>query len=78
MVLYSGFCLFIHACAQASHGASRHMGSLPGVSGLSGMHVHALVPFRSIVPSQSLTVAPLAIDAGAALMALAILSGCLA
>src|SRR3546814_12671367 len=66
----------IHACAHSIAFASMHIGSGPGVVGLSGMHVNALVPWRSvrIVPSAPVAtiVASLATRAGAARMALAI------
>src|ERR1700692_1345856 len=60
---------------------SMHMGSGPGVAGLSGIHVNSLVPLRSvrILPWASIVtmVAFLATPAGAALMALFIRSASL-
>src|SRR6516225_3727572 len=53
---------------------STHMGSTPG-DGLSGMHVQPFVPcFNTFMLGMSITVASLAIDAGAAESALLILS----
>src|SRR2546428_482417 len=53
-----------------------HIGSGPGVVGLSGIHVNPFVPLRRVrmLPSDSIatTVAPFATLAGAAFMALAI------
>src|SRR5580704_2597589 len=61
--------------------ASAHIGSGPGVAGLSGMQVKPLVPLRSvrILPSASIAtmVAFLPTAAGAALMALLISSASL-
>src|SRR5205085_2737838 len=61
--------------------ASMHMGSGPGVAGLSGMQVNPFFPSRSvrIFPPASIatTVAPLATLAGAAFMALAMSSASL-
>src|SRR4029077_8885358 len=53
---------------------SAHIGSGPGVAGLSGMQVNPLLPLRSVcMPLSSMvtTVAPLATLAGAAPVALA-------
>src|SRR5215470_2107677 len=67
--------LAIHACAHSSHVLSRHMGSLPGVVGSSGKHIHPFVPLRKTggwslsFAGQSRMVAFLAMAAGAALMA---------
>src|SRR5260370_2360821 len=64
----------IHSIALAS----AHIGSGPGVAGLSGMHVKPLVPLRRtrILPSASIAtiVAFFPTAAGAALMALLIRS----
>src|SRR5258708_7299826 len=63
-----------HACTQSMAFLSMHMGSGPGVAGLSGMQVNPLLPLRSvrILPSASIATmeAFLATLAGAALMAL--------
>src|SRR5512132_671359 len=71
----SGALCDIHAPAHAIAFLSRHIGSGPGVAGLSGMHVKLLVPARSVrmVPSAAMLtiVAFFETDAGAALMALA-------
>src|ERR1700737_3115963 len=68
----------IHACAHSIEFASRHIGSGPGVTGLSGMQVKPFVPLRSvrIVPSASIatSVAPFATLDGAAFIALAMSS----
>ena len=60
----------IHACAHLAALASMHIGSGPGVAGLSGMQVQPLLPLRSsvILPSAPtvITDALCAIDAGAA------------
>src|ERR1700688_3337272 len=60
---------------------SMHMGSGPGVAGLSGMQVNPLLPLRSvrILPSASIVtmVAFLPTPAGAAFMALLIRSASL-
>src|SRR5437870_3414055 len=68
----------IHACAHSIELASRHIGSGPGVTGLSGMQVKPFVPLKSvrIVPSASIVtiVAPFATLGGAAFFALAISS----
>src|SRR5438309_12113074 len=65
----------IHACAHAIAFVSRHIGSGPGVVGLSGMHVNAFVPLRRvrIEPSAPMAtiVAPFETLAGAAFIALA-------
>src|SRR6202035_5984618 len=65
-----------HACTQSMAFLSIHMGSGPGVAGLSGMQVNPLVPLRSvrILPSASIVtmVAFLPTLAGAAFMALLI------
>src|SRR6202035_2510876 len=69
-----------HACTQSMAFLSIHMGSGPGVAGLSGMQVNPLVPLRSvrILPASIVTmVAFLATLAGAALMALLIRSASL-
>src|SRR3989344_662258 len=66
----------IHAWAHSMAFLSMHMGSGPGVAGLSGMQVKPFVPWRSvrILPSASMatTVEPFATLAGAADIALAI------
>ena len=49
-------------------------GSFPGVVGRSGRHVHSLLPRLTTLRSQSMTVALLEMDAGAALRALAMTS----
>src|SRR6478736_6178994 len=63
-----------HAMTQSTDCLSMHMGSGPGVAGLSGMQVKPLVPLRSvrILPSASMTmtVASFATLAGAAFIAL--------
>ena len=51
--------------------AVTHHGSFPGVLGRSGRHVQSLLPCRTTFRSQSMMVASLEIDAGAALLALA-------
>src|SRR3989344_4978908 len=70
-----GLCA-IHAWTQSMAFLSMHMGSGPGVAGLSGMQVKPFVPWRRvrIFPSASIAtmVAPFAIFAGAAAIALAI------
>src|SRR3984893_11722714 len=69
------------AWTQSMAFLSIHMGSGPGVAGLSGIQVNPFVPLRSvrILPSASMvpTVAFLATLAGAALMALLIRSASL-
>ena len=66
----------IHACAHLPALASMHIGSGPGVVGLSGMQVQPLLPLRSSVTLPSaptvMTDALCAIDAGAADSALLI------
>src|ERR1700730_5923792 len=63
-----------HAWTQSMAFLSMHMGSGPGVAGLSGIQVNPLVPVRKvrILPSASIVtmVAFLPTLAGAALMAL--------
>src|SRR6266568_1508748 len=65
----------IHAFAHSIALASKHIGSGPGVAGLSGMQVKLLVPLRNVrmLPSASIvtTVAPFATLIGAAFIALA-------
>src|SRR5215467_6193640 len=64
-----------HASTHAIAFLSAHIGSGPGVSGLSGMHVNAFVPLRNVcMPLSSIVtiVAFFATAAGAALIALAI------
>src|SRR5512135_727136 len=64
----------IQACAQAIAFASRHIGSGPGVVGLSGMQVQPLLPLRSVrmlAPSIATIVAFLETLIGAAFIALA-------
>src|SRR3954470_2805702 len=64
-----------HASIHSIAFLSAHIGSGPGVAGLSGMHVNAFAPFRSVcMPLSSIVtiVAPFATVAGAALIALAI------
>src|SRR5690242_20415903 len=64
-----------HASIHSIAFLSAHIGSGPGVAGLSGMQVKPLVPLRSVcMPLSSMVtiVAPLATAAGAACMALAI------
>src|ERR1043165_9886467 len=72
----SGALCDIQAPAHSIAFLSMHIGSGPGVVGLSGMHVQPFVPSRSvrILPSalMSITVAFFAIDIGAADIALAI------
>ncbi len=72
---------FTQAWTQSMAFLSMHMGSGPGVAGLSGMQVNPLVPLRSvrILPSASIAtmVAFLPTFAGAALMALFIRSASL-
>src|SRR5262249_4375948 len=69
-----GVLWFIQASAHAPALASMHIGSGPGVPGLSGMHVQPFVPLRivTILPSAvMLTIAAFfATLIGAALMAL--------
>src|SRR4249919_1638962 len=64
----------IHAPAHVSAEASMHIGSGPGVVGLSAMQVKPLVPARTVrrVPSgfAATTAAPAATLAGAACIAL--------
>src|SRR5262249_22628456 len=71
---WGGSFLFIHASPQACHSLSRHIGSPEG----STMHIQPLVPARNcfIFPSgpTPITVAPLAISGGAALVAFAIVA----
>ncbi len=68
----------MYACAHLSPCASTHIGSLPGVAGSSGMHVHPFVPCRSstILPSAPgpITAASLAMCFGAAESALRIIA----
>src|SRR5690242_5400100 len=72
-----GGCFFSMASIHAMPLASVHIGSGPGVAGLSGRQVKPLVPARSsfIEPSapMSMIIAPLPTASGAALIALAIL-----
>src|SRR5271166_3985790 len=67
-----------HACTHSIAFASIHIGSGPGVAGLSGMQVKPFVPLRivRILPSASIAtiVAFLLTAAGAALIALLISS----
>src|SRR5258708_2116359 len=51
----AGFFFSIQACAHSMAAGSMHIGSGPGVVGLSGMHVKAFVPLRMvrILPSAS-------------------------
>src|SRR5687768_18039568 len=69
-----GVCFVNHACTQAMAFSSPHIGSGPGVAGLSAMQVKLLVPLRTvrILPSAdaSITVASLPIGDGAADIAL--------
>src|SRR3989344_4004179 len=71
-----GFLCPTHAWTQSMAFLSMHMGSGPGVAGLSGMQVKPFFPSRSvrILPSASMAtmVAPFETLAGAADMALAI------
>jgi len=64
----------IQASAHFIALASMHIGSGPGVAGLSGMQVQPLLPSRKVVIAPSAPawtiVAPLAIEAGAAAIAL--------
>src|SRR5262245_60982786 len=73
-----GGLLLIHAFAHSMPGLSRHIGSLPGLMGLSGIQVNGPLPSRStrILPcsSMAMMVASLATAFGAADMALAIIS----
>src|SRR3989344_5949707 len=72
-----GFLCPTHAWTQSMAFLSMHMGSGPGVAGLSGMQVKPFFPSRSvrILPSASMAtmVAPFETFAGAADMALAII-----
>src|SRR5262245_54550103 len=72
----------IHACAHSMPFLSRHMGSAPGVVGMSGMHVQPFVPARSVrisIFSFMVTMAALALIAsGAADMALLTMSSSVA
>src|SRR5918994_4273359 len=69
-----GVCFVSHACTHAIAFSSPHIGSGPGVAGLSAIQVKLLVPLRTvrILPSAeaSTTVAPLPIADGAADIAL--------
>ncbi|MNP64426.1 hypothetical protein D3C76_1599200 [compost metagenome] len=73
-----GISWLIQAWAQAIAAASMHMGSGPGVAGLSGMQVKPLPPSRRvrILPSAPMAtmVAPAPTLTGAAAMALAIIA----
>src|SRR5918993_1207720 len=75
-LLGGGVCFVSHVCIQAMAFSSPHIGSGPGVTGLSAIHVKLLVPLRTvrILPSAdaSITVASLPIADGAADMALLI------
>src|SRR3954454_20296057 len=66
----------IHASAHLPAFASKHIGSGPGVAGLSGMQVQPLVPLRSVfiapLASAVMMVALPETEAGAADCALAI------
>src|SRR3954447_24980186 len=66
----------IHAVAHSSAFSSMHIGSGPGVVGLSGMHVKLLVPFRSVLTLPwavaAMMLAALATLGGAAVSALSI------
>src|ERR1700758_3543086 len=67
----NGF-LFIQASPQATQTLSRHMGSFSPLERLPasvGKHVKSSLPCLRTVPSQSFTVAVLAISGGAALKA---------
>src|ERR1700676_4989528 len=76
--LLGGGPLVIHACAHSIAFVSRHIGSGPGVVGLSGMHVKPFVPLRTTraVPSLFITmiVAASATGFGAADIALAMMA----
>src|SRR5258708_17580336 len=76
-----GASLFNQAWIQAAEPASKHIGSGPGVSGLSGMQVKPLVPLRMvrIAPPFSIAtiVAPLATLDVPAFIALAMSSASL-
>src|SRR6185295_4472286 len=76
-LLAGGGLCSIQACAHSMAFLSPHIGSGPGLSGLSGIQVKPLVPLRSsrILPPASIAtiVASLATDTGAACMALAII-----
>src|SRR5216684_1945832 len=76
-----GVSWFNHAWIHPAEPASKHIGSGPGVSGLSGMQVKPFVPLRSVrmAPPASIVtiVAPFATLAGAAFIALAISSASL-
>src|SRR6476660_8565995 len=77
--LFRGGAFFlIHASTHCMALRSAHIGSGPGVFGLSAIHVKLLVPFRTtrIFPSapMSITVASLLIVGGAADVALFIIS----
>src|SRR5258706_8924041 len=71
----------IQECNQAMALASMHIGSGPGVAGLSGMQVKPFVPLRSVrrepLASMATNVAPFATLAGAAFIALAMSSASL-
>src|SRR5260221_4853956 len=72
----AGVFFAIHACIHSCHALSAHMGSGFGVPGLSGRHTQPFVPARRVIifPSapMSAMVAFALMDAGAALVALAI------
>src|SRR6478735_3510880 len=73
-----GAACVIHACAQPIAAWSMHIGSGPGVVGLSGMHVKPPVPLRRvrILPSlpETMMVAVSATLRGAADIALLIIA----
>src|SRR4051794_38629852 len=68
-----GGVLPMHALAHCMPPSSRHIGSLPGVFGLSGMQVKLFLPLRKvcicILSSMAMMVASLATAFGAADMA---------
>src|SRR5690348_4210510 len=70
-----GFLCSIQAFTHSMAFASMHIGSGPGVCGLSGMQVNPLLPLRNVriwwLASMATMVASLATFAGAACMALA-------
>src|SRR5918993_1703991 len=75
-----GVCFVSHACTHAMAFSSPHIGSGPGVAGLSAIQVKLLVPLRTvrILPSAdaSITVASLPIADGAADIALLMSASC--
>src|SRR5262245_49800166 len=74
-VFFGGSACLAQAITQSMALASMHIGSGPGVVGLSGMQVKPFSPLRSVrmapAASMAITVAPLPTASGAAFMALA-------